>query len=519
MKSITLGHGTITFGRHPGNTVSYPHDSYVSKHHAEIRADPAGPVLCDARSSNGTYVNGTRIQLHVLQNADRIQIGHTECYVQGSQLWLPDDAVIRARTCTTLLAALAVAVVACVLAASVWIMFDRPASIIDASAGPATEIPATAAPIARSSPVATALTSDTATPTASVAASPSDAPPTESATPTEPYTPDVPASATPSPEPTVDPVSSSPVSALVLADYFSWFGMNSWDDCNISTGDRPLQPYSSDDPGAIARHVDAALEVGIDGFTLHWIGPGSTTDRNFATLLAESEGSGFKSTIVSEQHFFTQAPSQQDVVAALRYIVETYGGHPNFLTVEERPVLFFVDMQRVPALPGQTPIQAWASVRSQVDPSRSAWWIAEGDNSKLPYLEVFDGLYTFRVTHKGIPNAHQKATAYANGVRAMEEQTGRQKLWVATIMPGWDDTRADCRGQDYVRIPAHAFKRDREDGAFYRATFDSALRSNPDWLYVNSFNEWVEGHYIEPSQLYGSAYMDLTREFTQQFKP
>ena len=60
--------------------------------------------------------------------------------------------------------------------------------------------------------------------------------------------------------------------------------------------------------------------------------------------------------------------------------------------------------------------------------------------------------------------------------------------------------------------------RSRDDGAFYRATFDSAVASNPDALFVYSFNEWVEGTYIEPGQKYGDAYMKLTREFAQRFK-
>ena len=37
-------------------------------------------------------------------------------------------------------------------------------------------------------------------------------------------------------------------------------------------------------------------------------------------------------------------------------------------------------------------------------------------------------------------------------------------------------------------------------------------------MIVNSFNEWPEGSYIEPSRLYGSAYLDLTREWSSRFK-
>jgi hypothetical protein len=35
---------------------------------------------------------------------------------------------------------------------------------------------------------------------------------------------------------------------------------------------------------------------------------------------------------------------------------------------------------------------------------------------------------------------------------------------------------------------------------------------------LSSFNEWVEGTYIEPSMQYGDKYMELTKEFVAIFK-
>ena len=84
------------------------------------------------------------------------------------------------------------------------------------------------------------------------------------------------------------------------------------------------------------------------------------------------------------------------------------------------------------------------------------------------------------------------------------------------MTPGWDDLRAGCKPD--VRVPSKSHKRDREDGAFYQATFDAALKSNLDWLWIHSFNEWVEGTYIEPGVFYGDKYMQMTKEFVQQFK-
>ncbi|CAN5843258.1 hypothetical protein BH11MYX2_BH11MYX2_27220 [soil metagenome] len=53
----------IRFGRHPECEVSFDpaRDIDASSRHAELRPAPAGWVLCDLGSSNGTYVDGRRV--------------------------------------------------------------------------------------------------------------------------------------------------------------------------------------------------------------------------------------------------------------------------------------------------------------------------------------------------------------------------------------------------------------------------------------------------------------------------
>lgn len=300
----------------------------------------------------------------------------------------------------------------------------------------------------------------------------------------------------------------------MLANYFAWFDTDGWDDCNISAGDRPLAPYNSDDPATVRRHVETAMGAGIDGFTLNWFAPDDRTDRNFATLLNQSHGTTFRSTIVFSRHIWHDGSgTQADVAAAIRYVIDRYAQHPNFLTVDGTPVLFFTDVYRIPRTGEQTPQQAWAAVRASLDPQHEQWWIAEGLDAS--YLAVMDGLYVHKITHATNPRAYVKASELARRVQRWEERTGRPKLWVATLSPGWDDRNAGCRPD--VRVPSAPHKQARDDGAFYRATFEMAIQSNPDWLWINSFNEWVEGTYVEPSVQYGDVYLGLTREFAQQF--
>jgi two-component system, NtrC family, sensor kinase len=76
--------GTIfQLGRDSSNTIQL-HDSEVSRHHAEIRHREGEFVISDLNSSNGTFVNGARIDQHTLESGDQVQAGSTLMLFTGS---------------------------------------------------------------------------------------------------------------------------------------------------------------------------------------------------------------------------------------------------------------------------------------------------------------------------------------------------------------------------------------------------------------------------------------------------
>jgi len=63
-----------TAGRHPDSQL-FLDDVTVSRRHAQFERTATGYLLRDVGSLNGTYVNGGRVEEHVLQSGDVIQIG------------------------------------------------------------------------------------------------------------------------------------------------------------------------------------------------------------------------------------------------------------------------------------------------------------------------------------------------------------------------------------------------------------------------------------------------------------
>ena len=74
VKEAQLTKDRTTLGRRPYNDIVIDHLA-VSGEHAVILMQNGDVILQDCHSTNGTYVNGARVNSHVLADKDRIEIG------------------------------------------------------------------------------------------------------------------------------------------------------------------------------------------------------------------------------------------------------------------------------------------------------------------------------------------------------------------------------------------------------------------------------------------------------------
>jgi hypothetical protein len=85
-------------------------------------------------------------------------------------------------------------------------------------------------------------------------------------------------------------------------------------------------------------------------------------------------------------------------------------------------------------------------------------------------------------------------------------------------MPGWNDLNSAASHCVDLRVSSAPFARERAGGAYYAQTWEAVLPTQPDFIIVHSFNEWVEGSYVEPSAQFGDLYLQLTAQWIAQFK-
>jgi hypothetical protein len=78
-KSFPAGPVPLTIGRAQDNEVTLAGDEFASGHHARIESQRDGVWILDLGSTNGTFVNGARLDgRRLLREGDVVQIGDTE---------------------------------------------------------------------------------------------------------------------------------------------------------------------------------------------------------------------------------------------------------------------------------------------------------------------------------------------------------------------------------------------------------------------------------------------------------
>ncbi len=287
------------------------------------------------------------------------------------------------------------------------------------------------------------------------------------------------------------PAASAAPQPPLLAFYYGGYDEKTW--TSGLTPDKPLQPYRSSDPAALARHVRQAQSAGIDGLVMSWYGPQiayNQTESNFRLLLAEAQRCGFKAAV----DFETRSPffaGRAEVVSALKYLLNTHAQHPAYFRFNGKPVIFFWQQDRFT-------VDEWAAIRREVDPNHTSLWIADGVS--LAYQAQFDGHHLYNIAWAD--NVAATLQHWRDLVRWYDWFYQVDRYWVATIMPGFDERHLGRESKNY---------RNRGTGEFYKESWQAALATNPDMLIITSFNEWVENSQIEPSVSYGNYYLDLTR--------
>jgi len=303
-------------------------------------------------------------------------------------------------------------------------------------------------------------------------------------------------------------VSVSPIRPLVLAHYYPWYSLDGWQDPQFA--DRPAQPYSSDSPTDIDRQAGQAHSAGIDAFVVSWQGRTNISNDHRMRLVLDSVARAgmhacvyFETYIVNPTNDPNQPIDPATMVEWMEDAVDMYSGHPGYLRVDGRPVIFVYIAWRL------TEAQ-WAAILASVRATgRNPLVIGDFNQSRL--INLFEGEYQYINLSLSPADLLDMYRTEALRVRTFDLAAGgRRRIWVASVCPGYDDTLLVSRS-------SHSTV-DRANGTVYDNQWRTAATMAADWVVISTWNEYFENTEIEPSARYGSAYLDQTRRWAATFK-
>ncbi|HET9914816.1 MAG TPA: endo-1,3-alpha-glucanase family glycosylhydrolase [Anaerolineales bacterium] len=294
-----------------------------------------------------------------------------------------------------------------------------------------------------------------------------------------------PTSVAPTPSPVI---TSTPVNAVpVLAYYYIWFDIQSW---NRAKTDYPLLGrYSSDDAVVMRQHIRWAKEAGISGFIVSWKGT-DKLNRRLDQLVEIAEQEDFKLAIIYESLNFERKPLPVEQVSDdLSYFIDRYADHQVF-DLLGKPMVIWAGTWEF----------SLEEIQMVVQDKREHIFILASEKNVKGYQRVAnlvdgDAYYWSSVNPETHPGYPEKLKAMGEAVHAHDG------LWVAPAAPGFDS-----------RLLGGTTAIDRKAGKTLQTEIEAALQSIPDAIGLISWNEFSENTHIEPSENHDDQYLEVLAE-------
>jgi phospholipase C len=273
----------------------------------------------------------------------------------------------------------------------------------------------------------------------------------------------------------------------LFAYYYIWFNASSWDRAKI---DYPLLgPYSSDEREVMRTHIRWAKRAGIDGFIVSWKST-PVLNRRLRRLTEVAEAERFKLLVIYQGLDFEREPLPAARVARDLDVFEHHYARRRAFQVFAKPLVIW----------SGTPRFTRAQLASVTERTRRKLLVLASERNEAGYRRVagvVDGnaYYWGSVDPATYPGYAEKLAAMGEAIHS------RGGLWIAPAAPGFD-----------ARLVGGRSVVDRRDGATLRTQLDAATGSSPDAIGLISWNEFSENTHVEPSQRYGSRYLDVVAD-------
>jgi hypothetical protein len=312
----------------------------------------------------------------------------------------------------------------------------------------------------------------------------------------------------------------------IFAYYYPWYRGVGDDKWKYNQEFAPLLGhYESSDPTIVRKHVEWAVEYGIDAFIVEWFGQhplsgGVDIDQNLRLLRdVLADYPQVKFAIFYDQlirfgskknlSFFDQG--RRNIFREdMRYAARTYFGHPNYLHIDGRPVVTIYITRSAKHNYDSLLEEVRSDAENEGFPATyligdEVWWSKHNS-----HVRTLDAVTAYNLhSSKKLREVKVGAREFARHmVQLYVKDQHRTNSMGVDLFPGIGHAFNDFRG-NLPLIPT------RPEGQFphYKGDMVEIMKSMQDvWrdntyfhrtgdavLFINSFNEWPERSVLEPT--------------------
>jgi len=305
----------------------------------------------------------------------------------------------------------------------------------------------------------------------------------------------------------------------LLAYYYPWHDRGDWTR-HPYVGTPTLGEYGTDDPAVAQQHIVWCSEAGIDGLCVSWWGPDSQTDRHLKAGLLAAENTGdiqfciyyesFKLDRIDGDHNgevdFDAPAVMAQVTREFAYLAEHYFDLENYYRIDGRPVVGMYVTRTFKGFTAQhaQQIREAAGVEVFLIADEVYFGRQSSPDTARHGAGVFDAYSAYNMhTDPRIEDGEPAWDYMQREAWPVYEQWAQdESVWfMPKVMPSYED----FRDHDTLAGTPEGFE------AMLTAAAEMAQR-DPAALhgvvFITSFNEWWEGTTIEPTDEYGTGYLD-----------
>ena len=302
---------------------------------------------------------------------------------------------------------------------------------------------------------------------------------------------------------------------------------------------RDLGFYQLDHVTAIKKQVELAKQYGLFGFCFHyyWFSGKRLLEKPLDIFLEDKSiefpfclcwanenwtrrWDGLEQEILIKQEF-TKEDLSNFIIDIEKYIKDD-----RYIKINGRPIIIIYRPLLIPEV--QEVISSWNEQLKQLGIEKPYWVAVQAFEMENPKEVGFDIAIEFppHKVGKGLkpkndlelfdPNYQGHVFDIKDIIKnSIAHSTKTEHPLIKTVFPSWDnEARKKGKGTTFINSTPQLFKKWLNHASSYAINNPIEDQS---FVFINAWNEWAEGAYLEPDQHNGYAYLDIVKSIARQF--